>query len=289
MLDLPADRLPFSLPGSLLGISADPRIDPAAYHLRTLHRFSDPRDLHALCPGGEPRSRPAGLTSGRLRIENTLGFVEAVFEQADAVRLRSGGHPLRLQIKGSDHILEPGPEGAFRIDHPGLELAFELVALRGGLRRTGESTVELRPENGAETAEIRIRDSPDSGAPGSDLPFEELVLRHEHDFAAWLDRFRAHLPGADAAALREAAYILWSCQAGPRGTLRRPAVLMSKHWMTAIWSWDNCFNARALARIDPELAWDQFVFFFDHQDPSGRCRTVFARSMGRWRSRRRSG
>ena len=48
-----------------------------------------------------------------------------------------------------------------------------------------------------------------------------------------------------AAAL--AAYVLWSATVGPAGFLRRPAVLMSKHWMDKVWSWDHCFNALALA------------------------------------------
>jgi glycogen debranching enzyme len=44
---------------------------------------------------------------------------------------------------------------------------------------------------------------------------------------------------------------------------------MSKNWMTNIWSWDHCFNAMALVRHDPKLAWDQFMIFFDRQDESG--------------------
>ncbi|MGV2806263.1 hypothetical protein GNF85_22200, partial [Clostridium perfringens] len=53
------------------------------------------------------------------------------------------------------------------------------------------------------------------------------------------------------------------------GCLTRPAMYMSKNWMTNIWSWDNCFNAMALVRHQPELAWDQFMIFFDRQDESG--------------------
>jgi glycogen debranching enzyme len=55
----------------------------------------------------------------------------------------------------------------------------------------------------------------------------------------------------------------------PAGFLTRPAVLMSKHWMDKVWSWDHCFNALALAAGDPELAWHQFQLPFDHQDPAG--------------------
>ena len=56
---------------------------------------------------------------------------------------------------------------------------------------------------------------------------------------------------------------------GRQGFLTRPGVLMSKHWMDKVWSWDHCFNALALAPGAPELAWDQFSLLFDHQDDSG--------------------
>jgi glycogen debranching enzyme len=46
-------------------------------------------------------------------------------------------------------------------------------------------------------------------------------------------------------------------------------VLMSKHWMDKVWSWDHCFNALALAAADPVAALDQFLLPFDHQAPSG--------------------
>jgi glycogen debranching enzyme len=39
--------------------------------------------------------------------------------------------------------------------------------------------------------------------------------------------------------------------------------------MTNIWSWDNYFGALALAKAQPDLAWDQLMFFADHQDASG--------------------
>jgi glycogen debranching enzyme len=44
---------------------------------------------------------------------------------------------------------------------------------------------------------------------------------------------------------------------------------MSKNWMTDIWSWDHCFNAMALARELPDLAWDQLLIMADHQDEHG--------------------
>ncbi len=55
----------------------------------------------------------------------------------------------------------------------------------------------------------------------------------------------------------------------PEGPLTRRAVLMSKNWMNKVWSWDNCFNALALAAASPELAFDQLRLMFDNQAPTG--------------------
>ena len=49
--------------------------------------------------------------------------------------------------------------------------------------------------------------------------------------------------------------------------LTRPAIYMSKNWMTNIWSWDHCFVALALP---PDLAWQQMAVIFAAQHPSGR-------------------
>ncbi len=63
--------------------------------------------------------------------------------------------------------------------------------------------------------------------------------------------------------------MLWSATVRPAGFITRPAVLMSKHWMDKVWSWDHCFNAIALGQGLPGLAWDQFRLPFDHQDDAG--------------------
>ncbi|NJL94120.1 MAG: hypothetical protein HC915_10540 [Anaerolineae bacterium] len=99
-------------------------------------------------------------------------------------------------------------------------------------------------------------------------PFAAAVAAADQSYQAWLAQ-SLPVPAAWAEARQLAAYINWSCVVAPRGHHQRPAMLMSKNWMNKVWSWDHCFNALALARQDPALAWDQFVLFFDHQEPSG--------------------
>ncbi|WP_077602114.1 amylo-alpha-1,6-glucosidase [Oceanobacillus sojae] len=68
---------------------------------------------------------------------------------------------------------------------------------------------------------------------------------------------------------KQAAYITWSSMVRKEGKLTRSAMYMSKNWMTNIWSWDHCFNAMALLKHQPELAWDQLMIFFENQDSTG--------------------
>jgi glycogen debranching enzyme len=55
----------------------------------------------------------------------------------------------------------------------------------------------------------------------------------------------------------------------PSGWLKRPAMLMSRNWMDQVWSWDNLFNAAAIAVAHPGLAEDQWRVIFDLQDEHG--------------------
>lgn len=98
---------------------------------------------------------------------------------------------------------------------------------------------------------------------------EISACRQEYErwCAPWLARLPAVHPHRNGAAL--ALYVLWSSIVEPMGLLKRPAVLMSKNWMNNVWSWDHCFNALALASLEPALAADQLLLPFDHQSESG--------------------
>jgi putative isomerase len=98
--------------------------------------------------------------------------------------------------------------------------------------------------------------------------FDESVRTVEQDYSRWLklmpDVPRDFGPGAELA-----AYVNWTSVVDRSGYLDRPAMLMSKNWMAAIWSWDHCFNAMALSFKDPDLAFQQYMLPFDNQQPEG--------------------
>ncbi|KKD02123.1 glycogen debranching protein, partial [Streptomyces sp. WM6386] len=99
-------------------------------------------------------------------------------------------------------------------------------------------------------------------------PFDEVVAAAQGVFAAFVDAVAPWRSAATPAA-ELAAYVVWSATVAAKGLVTRPGVLMSKHWMDKVWSWDHCFNTLALASGCPELALDQFHLPFDHQDESG--------------------
>jgi len=100
------------------------------------------------------------------------------------------------------------------------------------------------------------------------VQFDAGAAAVEEEFGRWL----AHAPEAPekySGARELASYINWASVVAAAGILRRPAMYMSKNWMTNIWSWDHCFNALALAKGEPDLAWDQLMVLFDFQDAAG--------------------
>ncbi len=87
-------------------------------------------------------------------------------------------------------------------------------------------------------------------------------------YETWLEKIPS-VPQRYQAAAEQAWFILWNGQVPASGPLTRPSIFMSKFWMNAVWAWDNCFNALAVAQADPEMAWNHLLMFFDHQDPNG--------------------
>ncbi|MEV0717809.1 trehalase family glycosidase [Asanoa sp. NPDC050611] len=123
--------------------------------------------------------------------------------------------------------------------------------------------------SGDEPWEIAVEEYATARPPYTrSVSFDQLCRDRSTEFAAFVDAV-APWRGADTPAADLAAYVLWSATVGPAGFVTRPAVLMSKHWMDKVWSWDHCFNAIALAAGEPELAWHQFQLPFDHQDEAG--------------------
>jgi hypothetical protein len=67
----------------------------------------------------------------------------------------------------------------------------------------------------------------------------------------------------------QAWYVLWASFVRAGGHFKTDACLVSKTGMGAVFSWDHCFSAMALAGGDLPLALDQFMLPFTLQAPTG--------------------
>lgn len=102
-----------------------------------------------------------------------------------------------------------------------------------------------------------------------DFPtFDDVAQNAEEAFNHFLKKFPQPLPHRQAT-FEQTIHVLWTSTVAAQGAYPTPAVLMSKNWMGQVWSWDHCFNAVALAYGDSELAWQQLMLPFRHQDEFG--------------------
>lgn len=128
-----------------------------------------------------------------------------------------------------------------------------------------------------------IEDIPTSGAipVKREYKFEEALDKSTNHFLEFLSKQPA-VPERYQKTLREAAYLNWTCIVNEQGLLKRKAMYMSNTNFPGVWSWDNAFNALALAGVDNELAWDQIQLLFDYQDVNGQIPGSLSDSTIRW-------
>lgn len=271
--------IPFSYRGSWLNIS--PVVAEKTY-ADDLHLVSHQTGLHPvlrLCPDAPDATVVA--TPALLTWRAGPGRVEAVFDGPDTLRIR--GRQLGLRIAAAADTLTPFSgsylyrdpvDGSYVFTSYETGRRYRVTVLTGALRRadgvealgTADRFLDLA---GDEPWEIAVEEYATARRPyATAVSFDQVCHHRSAEFAAFVDAV-APWRGEDTPAAELAAYVLWSATVDPAGFVTRPAVLMSKHWMDKVWSWDHCFNAIALAAGEPELAWHQFHLPFDHQDAAG--------------------
>lgn len=230
---------------------------------------------------GRPVDVEVSATPARLRWEHEGGWMEAAFESAGTVRV--AGRGLALSLFASESVLTPFT-GSYFFRDPAAEAhvftsyetgrRYRITVLRGegatavGAQALGEAERGLVVGAGSGDWEVAVEELGTArSAYRTQLSFEEVRAGAAQAFAGFLEAL-APWRDDETPAAGLAAYVLWSATVHPAGMLSRTAVLMSKHWMDKVWSWDHCFNALALYGL-PDLAWDQFRVPFDHQDESG--------------------
>jgi hypothetical protein len=265
-------EIPFSRSGAWFCLS--PVVGLARY-AQDVHVVSHRNGMHAvlsLVPSRptEIIADPAVLTwrSGESRIQ-------AVFSSPSTLRISGSGLGMRVAaaertltpFTGTYFFAEPSGGAVFTSYETGHR--FRVTVLSGRPEHVGAedlATADREVVVGEEPWELVIEElttakEPFSGGTG----FAGDVSAARAEFG----RFVEAVAPSRAPASELACYVIWSATVAPAGFVGRPAVLMSKHWMNKVWSWDHCFNGLALAPGAPELAWHQFQVVFDHQDAQG--------------------
>lgn len=207
------------------------------------------------------------------------GRIDAVFESGSAIRMRGRG--LALRIADATPELTPFTGTYFfadPVDGSAVFTSYEtgrryrITSLAGEFELHGAEALgasERAVTAGGDEWEIVVEEYEAARAPyAAAASFDAVVAEVAAEFDGYVDSIAAWRSD-DSPAVVAAAYVLWSATVAPAGFLGRESVLMSKHWMDKVWSWDHCFNALALAPGLPEEALDQFRVVFDLQDDSG--------------------
>ncbi|MDX3385280.1 trehalase family glycosidase [Streptomyces niveiscabiei] len=275
--------IPFSCSGSWFDIS--PVVAEKTY-ADDLHLVSHQNGMHGVlrlvpldpATGARAETR-IEATPALLSWTGAAGRVDLAYETPDTLRLRGTGlglgvlaaAPTLTPFSGTYFFPDPAT-GAHVFTSYETGRRYRVTVLSGTLADAMGAQALGGAERGVAVSgewEIAVEEI-DTARPAytSSASFDDVVRAARAAFGAFADAV-APWRSAETPAAELAAYVLWSATVRPTGLVTRPGVLMSKHWMDKVWSWDHCFNALALAPGHPALAWDQFALPFDHQDASG--------------------
>ncbi|MFJ9742316.1 amylo-alpha-1,6-glucosidase [Streptomyces sp. NPDC101166] len=279
--------IPFSTHGSWFGISP---VLAEKTRAEDLHLVSHQNGMHAVlrfvplgpADGGRAHT-DVRATPSQLTWTGADGRIDLAYASPDTVRVRGEGLGLRVTaaaktltpFSGTYFYRDP-VDGAHTFTSYETGRRYRITVLSGTVAEVsgsqalgaGDRGITVTAGTGAPW-EIAIEEMDSARPPHRpSATFAEITQSARQSFAEFADAV-APWRSADTPAAELAAYVVWSATVSPAGLVTRPAVLMSKHWMDKVWSWDHCFNALALAPGRPELAWDQFALPFDHQDETG--------------------
>jgi putative isomerase len=286
-------EIPFSLPGSFLTISSlstatGCRLAYRTSSSRAVNRRDMPfnaNDFFEIALTRDGKEIPYGWSAAPHRLDLIAsgdGFATFVFANPDTLLFKTNGLGLRLlpaktfisswQTDSSSlSILDYPARGIHQLRaSQGTSLSYKparsVYNLEGSAQ---ERPIQVDFASGSGGIEGAIRFSHTENLWTEPLPFlEDCLTQRVQEYEMWRQRM-PETPAIYQSTAEQAWFLLWNCQTPQTGALTRPAIYMSKFWMNNIWSWDNCFNALAVARADPKLAWEQLLLFFDHQDAHG--------------------
>ena len=273
-IEFDISKVPFSRYGSYLAFShirASRGLQEGLY-LRTLHGAIPSREVFRieLLHGRTPEASKEIATPTLLRLQGPDGYAEICMAEPKVIRIRGAGVGVRLSMPQPDQE-NPSAE-IYAEAFPFSPTQWEVNSFTQRVRfmltsMSGNLTVDA-PWQGTRSEHVVVDFLPDpeSGkVSGCDRgvskrlaapPVQEFRLflgrLCKSEYRQWLTEMPT-VPEEFSKTAELAAYVNWESVVAPEGHLTRPAMLMSKNWMTNLWSWDNCFNAMALIQGQSEI------------------------------------
>jgi len=275
-------NVPFSRYGACLGVCRKSLQEPLVIH-HAFRRFGED-ELYALSFTHQGREIPVET---RMRPEALLftapqGLARLVIADDHTLIIETEGLGCRLVFRPSYGYGVAEGDGRHKvIIYPrNLFLAVDILsgegaaqgpmeARPGGILRDRQCDFSFEP--GPAGLQVRLRADRNEVSPRRPVcPVDVAALGA--DIRAEWDAFEQRWPAAPEAYAESACwsrYGLWSCFVRAQGFYAYDAIIMSRRFMTGIWSWDHCFNAMAMALTDGDAALNQWLIPFEHQAPTG--------------------
>lgn len=215
--------------------------------------------------------------AAKLSLISATGRVDICLPTESTVRLRVTNATLRITARPfRNHCAIPEPGGNWVLTLAKSFRSYRLIPLSGAF--TMDAPWEIKHCKHI-IAEIGAADDTIAECAIEELTWMRPPKDHIVSFDALTEDIQTEFEAFCAPLLKcpddlrdtavAAAYLDWSSVVHPHRLLKRPAMYMSKNWMTNVWAWDHAFNTLAACLSDVDLAWDQLMVIFDHQDETG--------------------
>ena len=282
-------KVPFSRYGSYIAFShlKESNDSPEGLYLRVLHGAIARKEMFRveLLRGRNPIAFQEVASPTLVRLVAAEGYAEICIAEPKVVLIRGVGVGFRLEMPQPEKAYSfaavynhaiPFSQTQWEVNSFTQQIRFMLTALDGSLvvdapwqgTRSEHMTADFLPDPQTGKFQAALEEFASVWQPRQYESFDSASKALQSEYRQWLAAMPT-VPEEFSQAAELSAYVDWESVVAPEGHLTKPAMLMSKNWMTNFWSWDGCFNSMALYNGNPKLALDQFRILFDNQNSQG--------------------
>ena len=272
------EKVPFSRRGAYLAISKDPGHLGGGVWLRSLIRpewgtgrkkVSD--HLFRFIPftaDGIFIDYEIECLPWEMKLKSSFGSISCYFTSEDSLIIESDRIGMVIEhdhdeLAAVNRIVK---SESFKAYFPIIHYNAEIKALCGSIKYDRAlKRIYISPLDGKTVLCIKACRKDMDTVESTDTAYgEEYIGKIRRDYESFISNYSIDNEHSELA-----AYILWSTEYSIKGNIVRRCNGISKSLMNLVWSWDNCFNALAVAGADAKLAWDNIFLFFDLQREDG--------------------